>query len=96
MEKLTTQFSRGILNCHGCKWLDRYKKDGNGYCCMVERSSQKHACIAKYAIQKKSVANFMRQVILQRDTRERPNSGVSAFKQILKDCVKCKCLMRWK
>lgn len=29
------------LNCHGCKWLDRYKKDGNGYCCMVERSSQK-------------------------------------------------------
>lgn len=21
-----------------CKWLDRYKKDGNGYCCMVERS----------------------------------------------------------
>lgn len=42
MEKLTTQFSRGILNCHGCKWLERYKKDGNGYCCMVERSSQKH------------------------------------------------------
>lgn len=26
------------VNCHGCKWLDRYKKDGNGYCCMVERS----------------------------------------------------------
>jgi hypothetical protein len=26
------------MNCHGCKWLDRYKKDGNGYCCMVERS----------------------------------------------------------
>lgn len=25
----------GVLNCHGCKWLDRYKKDGNGYCCMV-------------------------------------------------------------
>lgn len=19
------------MNCHGCKWLDRYKKDGNGY-----------------------------------------------------------------
>nr|DAW25656.1 MAG TPA: hypothetical protein [Caudoviricetes sp.] len=51
--------------------------------------------IAKYAIQKKSVANFMRQVISQRDTRERPNSGVSTFKQILKDCVKRKCLMRW-
>lgn len=32
-------------NCHGCKWLDRDMKlniDGNGYCCMVERSSQKH------------------------------------------------------
>lgn len=26
------------MNCHGCKWLDRYKKDGNGYCYMVERS----------------------------------------------------------
>lgn len=26
------------MNYHGCKWLDRYKKDGNGYCCMVERS----------------------------------------------------------
>lgn len=26
------------MNCHGCKWLDRYKKDGNGYCCKVERS----------------------------------------------------------
>ena len=23
------------LNCHGCKWLDRYNKDGNGYCSMV-------------------------------------------------------------
>lgn len=27
-------------NCHGCKHLDRYKIDGNGYCCRVERSSQ--------------------------------------------------------
>ena len=27
-----------VKNCHGCKWLDRYKKDGNGYCCMVVRS----------------------------------------------------------
>ena len=27
-----------MMNCHGCKWLDRYKIDGNGYCCMVERS----------------------------------------------------------
>ena len=25
-------------NCHGCKWLDRYRIDGNGYCCKVERS----------------------------------------------------------
>ena len=25
-------------NCHGCKWLDRYKEDGRGYCCMVARS----------------------------------------------------------
>lgn len=26
------------MNCHGCKWLDRYKEDGNGYCCLVVRS----------------------------------------------------------
>lgn len=26
------------MNCHGCKHLDRYKKDGNGYCTRVERS----------------------------------------------------------
>jgi len=26
------------MNCHGCKWLDRYKVDGNGYCCQVVRS----------------------------------------------------------
>lgn len=26
------------MNCHGCKWLDRYKVGGNGYCCMVTRS----------------------------------------------------------
>lgn len=26
------------MNCHGCKWLDRYKTDGNGYCAMVKRS----------------------------------------------------------
>ena len=25
-------------NCHGCKWLDRYRIDGNGYCSKVERS----------------------------------------------------------
>ena len=38
-----TRTERGVamnekLNCHGCKWLDRYKKDGNGYCCMVDNS----------------------------------------------------------
>lgn len=27
-----------LMNCHGCKWLDRYKADGNGYCSMVVRS----------------------------------------------------------
>ena len=27
-------------NCHGCKWLDRYKEDGRGYCCHVERSKE--------------------------------------------------------
>ncbi len=27
-----------IQNCHGCKWLDRYKTNGRGYCCMVARS----------------------------------------------------------
>lgn len=25
-------------NCNGCKYLDRYKENGRGYCCMVERS----------------------------------------------------------
>lgn len=25
-------------NCHGCKWLDEFGKNGDGYCCMVERS----------------------------------------------------------
>ena len=29
-----------VKNCHGCKWLDRYKEDGRGYCCMVVRSEQ--------------------------------------------------------
>ena len=32
-------------SCHGCKWLDRDMKsniDGDSYCCLVERSSQKH------------------------------------------------------
>lgn len=26
------------MNCHGCKWLDRYQSDGNGNCAMVVRS----------------------------------------------------------
>ena len=30
-------------NCHGCKWLDRYKQDGRGYCVMVESSEQSRA-----------------------------------------------------
>lgn len=30
-------------NCHGCKWLDRYKVDGGGYCCMVELSKTQSA-----------------------------------------------------
>ena len=30
-------------NCHGCMWLDRYKEDGRGYCCMVEESEQGRA-----------------------------------------------------
>lgn len=29
-------------NCHGCKWLDRYKQDGNGYCCHVVSSKSYH------------------------------------------------------
>ena len=28
------------MNCHGCKWLDRYKQDGRGYCSMIERSKK--------------------------------------------------------
>lgn len=32
-----------VRNCHGCKHLDRYKTDGRGYCCMVERSKQGEA-----------------------------------------------------
>jgi len=34
---------RQVNNCHGCKWLDRYKEDGRGYCSMVERSEQGRA-----------------------------------------------------
>jgi len=26
------------MNCHGCKHLDRYKEDGDGYCSRVVRS----------------------------------------------------------
>jgi len=26
------------LNCDKCMWLDRYKQDGRGYCCMIVRS----------------------------------------------------------
>lgn len=34
-----------MSNCHGCKWLDRYKTDGRGYCCRVERSrTQREKC----------------------------------------------------
>lgn len=51
LEEKQNELGRGKMmtkcenNCHGCKWLDRDMKlniDGNGYCCMVERSSQKH------------------------------------------------------
>lgn len=34
-----------VKNCHGCKWHDRYKEDGRGYCCMVERSEPKEKLI---------------------------------------------------
>lgn len=34
-----------IMNCHGCKWLDRYKEDGRGYCCMVVRSKSQSSKI---------------------------------------------------
>lgn len=32
------------MNCHGCKYLDEYKKTGvgSGYCCHVERSAFYH------------------------------------------------------
>lgn len=35
------------MNCHGCKWLDRYKIDGNGYCCIVVRSKTKTSKIRR-------------------------------------------------
>ena len=28
-----------MKNCHGCKYLDRYKEDGRGYCCHVVYST---------------------------------------------------------
>lgn len=34
-------------NCHGCKHLDRYKQDGNGYCAMVVRSKSYHDMYAE-------------------------------------------------
>ena len=27
------------MNCHGCKYLDKYKENGRGYCAMVVRSA---------------------------------------------------------
>lgn len=41
-----------IDNCHGCKWLDRYKRNGEGYCCMVARSKTQRAK-ARYADMKR-------------------------------------------
>ena len=33
------------MNCHGCKYLDRYKQDGRGYCCKVVMSkTQSEKC----------------------------------------------------
>ena len=26
------------MNCHGCKWLDEVKRNGDGYCAVVVRS----------------------------------------------------------
>lgn len=38
-----------ISNCSGCKWLDRYRVDGNGYCSMVVRSKTFHgASVSKH------------------------------------------------
>lgn len=84
------------MNCCGCKWLDRYKKDGNGYCCMVERSSQKHDvhCKIRYP-EKERCELYEAGDFATRYEGKTQFRGVSAFKQILKDCVKCKCLMRW-
>ena len=33
--------AKNFENCHGCKWLNRYKEDGRGYCCHIDRSQQK-------------------------------------------------------
>lgn len=35
------------MNCHGCKWLDRYKVDGNGYCYMVVRSKTQTSSVRR-------------------------------------------------
>lgn len=40
------------MNCHGCKWLDRYKKDGEGYCCMVVRSKTQNEKIRRADMQR--------------------------------------------
>lgn len=29
-------------NCHCCKWLDRYKQDGSGYCGHIVHSKSYH------------------------------------------------------
>lgn len=40
------------MNCHGCKWLDRYKKDGEGYCYMVVRSKTQNEKIRRADMQR--------------------------------------------
>lgn len=48
-------------NCHGCKWLDRYKQDGRGYCVMVDNSNQGRALRAYLAARREEYA-FGRKV----------------------------------
>lgn len=35
---MVKEYKKNYNNCHGCKWLDEFGKNGDGYCCMVVRS----------------------------------------------------------
>ena len=40
--------ARESINCHGCKYLDRYKTNGSGYCAKVSESKTQSGKRARF------------------------------------------------